>query len=201
MITMAKYHYSCYISMCSRVGMRLVFICAIGCLLITDLCYAKEIHLSGLSLRARVSGATTLGDPQPEVFQEYDLATHFELPWDIYSGSGWNLGTKLMASAGILRGTGENGLVASLVPGFICASNDGRFSVDAGAGFALLSRYEFGSQDYGGPFQFALTVGAGLPLYKRFGLGYRFMHYSDAAINGSDTTGADFHMVEIAYRL
>lgn len=32
------------------------------------------------------------------------------------------------------------------------------------------------------------------------GLGYRFLHYSDAGINGSNTTGADFHMVEFTYR-
>jgi hypothetical protein len=69
-----------------------------------------------------------------------------------------------------------------------------------GAGGALLSRHRFGTQDYGGPFQFALTLGAGVPLSEHLGLGYRFMHYSDAGINGSNTTGADFHMVEFTYR-
>lgn len=28
-----------------------------------------------------------------------------------------------------------------------------------------------------------------------------FYSYSDAGINGPDTTGADFHMIEFSYRL
>lgn len=57
-----------------------------------------------------------------------------------------------------------------------------------------------GQQDFGGPFQFALTLGIGVPVYKKPGVAYRFLHYSDAGLNGSDTTGADFHMNEISYR-
>jgi hypothetical protein len=78
-------------------------------------------------------------------------------------------------------------------------SEDRRFFLDGGAGVALLSKYQFGTQDYGGPFQFALTAGAGFPIYKRLGLGYRFLHYSDAGLDGPDTIGADFHMVEFRY--
>jgi len=66
-----------------------------------------------------------------------------------------------------------------------------------GAGGALLSRHRFGTQDYGGYFQFALTAGVGVPLFKRLGVGYRFLHYSDAGIHGPHNTGADFHMLEL----
>ena len=163
-------------------------------------CYAQESHLLSLSLRTRVSSATTLGQQQPEEFEEVDLAALFGLPWQRYRASGWGVGSQVMASFGVIRGAGESGLVVSLIPGLACGSRDRRFTLDAGAGFALLSRYTFGTQDFGGPFQFALTAGAGLPLYQRMGLGYRFVHYSDAAVNGSDTIGADFHMLEISYR-
>jgi hypothetical protein len=111
------------------------------------------------------------------------------------------MGTRLMASAGILRGVGETAVVASLIPELTLGSEDGRFTLDLGVGGALFSRHRFGTQDFGGPFQFALTLGIGVPLYKKLGLGYRFMHYSDAAVYGSDTTGADFHMIEFIYRL
>jgi len=157
------------------------------------------MRLLDLSFRAGFSGATTLGEQQPEEFQEYDLAANFGLPWLRYPSSGWGVSTRLMASVGIMRGAGEYGLVGSLIPGVALGSEDGRFFIDIGAGGALLSRYRFGNQDYGGPFQFALTVGAGFPLYKRLGLGYRFMHYSDAGVNGPDTIGADFHMIEFSY--
>ncbi len=90
-------------------------------------------------------------------------------------------------------------MVVSLIPGIALGREDGRFFIDFGAGGALFSKHRFGRQDFGGPFQFALTAGAGFPLYERLGLGYRFLHYSDAGVNGPDTIGADFHMIEFRY--
>lgn len=170
------------------------------CLFVPGPSYAEELRLLSLSARARVTNTTTLGDQQPEEFEGYDLAAHIGLPWQRYSASGWGFDTRLMASAGLLRASGENGLVVSLIPELGLRKKEGRFVIDLGAGFALFSRHEFGEQDFGGPFQFALTAGASFPIYKQFGLGYRFLHYSDAAVNGDDTTGADFHMVEVYYR-
>jgi hypothetical protein len=105
-----------------------------------------------------------------------------------------------MASAGALYGAGEAALVVSLIPLVAFGSQDGGFTLDMGAGGALLSRHHFGTQDFGGCFQFALTVGVGVPLFERLGAGYRYMHYSDAGINGSHTTGVDLHMLELIYR-
>lgn len=170
------------------------------CLLATPLSFADGLEWQSLSVRARVSEQTLLGDDAPENFEEYDLSANLALPWEHYSPSGWGMGTRLMASAGVLRGAGEEALVVSLIPEVTLGSDDGRFLLDLGAGGALFSRYRFGTQDYGGPFQFALTVGLGIPFYQQLGVGYRFLHYSDAAVNGSDTTGADFHMIEFRYR-
>ena len=194
-------NHTCETRIVSCVGfvVRLLLLSFIWTLLVPAPSYSEEMRLLNLSFRARVSGATTLGEQQPEEFDEYDLAANFGLPWLRYPSSGWGVSTRLMASVGILRGGGENGLVVSLIPGVALGSEDGRFFLDIGAGGALLSRYRFGTQDYGGPFQFALTVGAGFPLYKRLGLGYRFLHYSDAGVNGPDTIGADFHMIEFSY--
>ena len=68
-------------------------------------------------------------------------------------------------------------------------------------GGAWFSRYRFGLQEFGGPFQIPLTAGVGIQVYKQLGLGYRFLHYSDAGLNGAGTTGVDFHMIEFSYRL
>lgn len=179
-------------------GLLLCFICS---LLAPRLSYSEDLNLLSLSMRARVSEKTILGEEAPEDFEEFDVAANFELPWKRYSTSGWDVGTRLMASAGILQGAGETALVASLIPELTLRSEDGRFTLDLGAGGALFSRHRFGTQDFGGPFQFALTLGVGVRLYKKLGLGYRFLHYSDAGVNGSDTTGADFHMIEFIYRL
>ena len=88
----------------------------------------------------------------------------------------------------------------SVLPVLALGSEDGRFTVDFGAGLALLSRSKFGKQDFGGLLQGALTFGVGIPIYRRFGLGYRFMHYSDAGVYGYDTIGADLHNIELSYR-
>jgi len=69
-----------------------------------------------------------------------------------------------------------------------------------GAGLALLDQHAYTRQDFGGALQFALTLGVATPLYKRLGLGYRFMHYSDGGAYGSEATGADMHMIELTYR-
>ena len=152
-------------------------------------------------MRARLSEKTILGERAPENFKEYDVTANFGLPLKSYSTSGWGMSKRLMASAGILRGAGGTALVASLIPELTLRSEEGRFTLDLGVGGALFSRHRFGTQDFGGPFQFALTLGVGVPLHKKLGLGYRFLHYSDAAVYGSDSTGADFHMIEFSYRL
>ena len=89
--------------------------------------------------------------------------------------------------------------IPSLIPEVTLGSADGRYTLDLGIGEALLSRRRFGTQDFGGPFQFALTSGVSIPLYKKLRLGYRFMHYSDAGVNGFDTIRADLHMIEFIY--
>jgi hypothetical protein len=198
---MTTINHTCETISVSRVGfvVRLLLLSFIWNLLVPLSSYSEEMRLLNLSFRARFSGATTLGEQQPEEFEEYDLAATFGLPWQRYSSSGRGVGTQLMASAGIMRNGGDTGLVASLIPMVALGSEDRRFFIDAGAGVALLSKYEFGTQDYGGPFQFALTAGIGFPVHKRLGLGYRFLHYSDAGVNGPDTIGADFHMIEFRY--
>lgn len=171
------------------------------CLLTPWPCRAEDLSLLSVGMRARVSEKTVLGNVAPESFQEYDAVVNFGLPWGQYSRSGWGVGTRLMASVGALRGSGKTALAVSLIPGLAFGSQNGRFTLDLGAGGALLSRHRFGRQDYGGPFQFALTLGVAVPLYERLGVGYRYLHYSDAGLNGSYTTGADFHMIEFTYRL
>jgi len=156
--------------------------------------------LLNISFRGRFSGLDVLGGTATEEFQEFDAAAQFRLPWGWYSQSGWGGGLRLMASGGVLYGAGETALAVSLIPLLAFGSKDGKFSLDMGAGPALLSRHRFGEQDYGGYFQFALTAGLSVPVFRGFGVGYRFLHYSDAALYGHDTTGADFHMLEIHYR-
>jgi hypothetical protein len=106
----------------------------------------------------------------------------------------------MLASAGAMRGADKTALVLSLIPALAIASPAERFTLDAGIGFALLSEHRFAQQDFGGPLQAALTLGATVGLHERVAVGYRFMHYSDAGAWGNGTIGADFHMIELSWR-
>ena len=141
-----------------------------------------------------------LGKEAPESFREYDVVASIRLPWQRYSPSGWGIGTRLLASAGVLHGADTTALVVSAIPVLALGSQDGRFTVDFGAGLALISEHRFAQQDFGGPLQGALTFGVGVPLYRQVGVGYRFLHYSDWGAYGPDCIGVDFHMVELIYR-
>ena len=162
--------------------------------------HAEDLRLLSIGIRAGVTGVDVLGDETPGEYEAFDAVATFTLPWGLYSESGWGAGLRLMTSAGAFRGEGETALVVSLIPLLALGSQDGRFTFELGAGGALLSEHQFGTHDFGGPFQFALTMGVTVPLYKRLGVGYRFLHYSDAGINGDHTTGADLHMIEFTYR-
>ncbi|KUG22245.1 putative signal peptide protein [hydrocarbon metagenome] len=159
-----------------------------------------KTSLHSLSLRARFSSFDVIGDVAEEEFWEYDLAAYFRSPWKFYTSSGWGADVRLMSSIGVLYGDSNTALVISLIPLLAFGSQDGKFTLDMGAGGALLSRHKFGTQDYGGYFQFALTAGVSIPLFWQLGAGYRYLHYSDAAIYGPHNTGADFHMLELIYR-
>jgi hypothetical protein len=161
---------------------------------------ADKLSLHSVSIRAAFSNNDIIGGLAPEDFQEFDVAVNLRLPWGWYSKSGWGADIRLMTSAGALYGAGETALVVSLIPLVTLGSQDGRFTLDMGAGGAILSRHSFGTQNFGGHFQFALTAGVGVPLFKQLGVGYRYLHYSDAAIYGPRNTGADFHMLELTYR-
>ncbi len=161
---------------------------------------AEDLRLLDIGVRARIAGKRVLGEVQPEAFHEYDVVAAFELPWERYSRSEVGVQARMLAAAGALTGAGKTALVVSVIPVVALGTRDGRWTFDLGAGGALLSAHRFGTQDYGGLFQFALTFGVAVPVSGRFGAGYRFLHYSDAGIYGGHTIGADFHMVELIYR-
>lgn len=177
-------------------GQTTLVLCAIAC------CpgAAANLDLLGVGVRGRVGEKKVLGQEAPESFRAYDFVASFQLPWQRVSSSDWGVGTRLITSAGVLQGAGKTELVMSAIPVLAFGSRDGRFTLDFGAGLALISEHRYAQQDFGGPLQGALTFGVGIPLYRQLGVGYRFQHYSDAGAYGSGTIGVDFHMLEFSYR-
>jgi hypothetical protein len=156
-------------------------------------------EITSITVRARFAEKTLLGAKAPEKFKAYDVAANIANSWIETRILDWRIGSNVMASAGILRGDKQNALALSVVPELLIESPNQGLVLDLGIGLAAFSRHRFGVQDFGGPFQFALTVGLQTPVYEQLNLGYRFQHYSDAGLNGPNTTGADLHMIEFIY--
>ena len=73
---------------------------------------AEDLHsLISIGVRARVGGERVLGEEQPEAFREYDVVASIRLPWERYYPSGWGVGTRLLASAGLLQGAEDKAFV------------------------------------------------------------------------------------------
>lgn len=178
----------------------LPLILSLACALAAGPSHALDPDLVSAGVRWRFSNKDVLGHHQLEEFREADVWAMARLPWESYNASGWGVGTRLLGSAGVLRGGDVSALVVSVLPVLAFGTRDGRFNFDVGAGLALLSRSQFGQQDFGGNLQGSLTLGISVPLSRQFGVGYRFMHYSDAGVYGNDTTGADLHTLELIYR-
>ncbi len=65
---------------------------------------AEEASSLSIGVRARVGGERVLGQEQPEAFHQYDVFANIRLPLEHYYASGWGVGTRLLASAGVLQG-------------------------------------------------------------------------------------------------
>jgi hypothetical protein len=160
---------------------------------------AAEWDLLSVGVRAQVWEQRVLGKEQPESFNEYDLVAAVRLPWDGPSFWGFEVNTRLLGSVGALQGADKTAFVATAIPALAFIRRDVPITVEFGAGLALISEHRYGDQEYGGPLQFALTFSVGVPVYKRVAIAYRFMHYSDAGAYGTETIGADLHMIEVTY--
>ena len=169
-------------------------------LLINSSDVSAQLRLESLAVRGGLSGSSVIGEEQQTDFNQVDLALTARLPWEWNVGTGWIIKTRLLTSAGVLRGSQETNGVFTLVPlDVIFGRKDGLISIDMGVGGALLTDYKFGNQNFGGPFQFVWTWGATSRFAGPFGAGYHFQHYSDATIYGSESRGVDLHLFEIIY--
>jgi hypothetical protein len=169
-------------------------------LIISSVSVAGDVALESFQFRGGLSGGSPIGEEQTEKFYQGDLAVTARLPWEWEVGSGWLFRTRALGSAGVLRAGQETAGVVTFVPLDVAfGRNDGLVAIDMGVGGALFTRHKFGTQDFGGPFQFIWTFGITSRFAGPFGLGYHFQHYSDATLYGSDSRATDVHLFEVIY--
>jgi hypothetical protein len=142
-----------------------------------------------------------MGKEQKYYFHLYDVAALIKLPWSRpLGGSTWDLETRLIASAGLLTGANESGLIMTAVPVLALSGWKGLVTFDAGVGAGLFSNHTFSVQDLGGPVQIVATLGAQVSPFSRASAGLRIQHFSDAGLYGTSSLGVDMYVVELGYR-
>ena len=164
--------------------------------------FANDTALLSIGPRIGFSGKTPLlGKEQKYFFHMIDVAALFRLPWSWPLGeSQWSLGTRLIASAGLLEAASDSGLMMTVVPDLALSGWEGLVTFDAGAGAGFFSNYKFGMQDFGGPVQIVATAGIRINPFSHAYTGFRVQHFSDAGLYGSSSLGVDMYIVELGYR-
>jgi lipid A 3-O-deacylase PagL len=162
--------------------------------------WGHEIDIVGIGIRGGLNFADAeLPPPEKEDFQQYDVIGIIGLPWKWeYPSSGWEVRSRVNGSAGVLRGAGDNAFITTITPGLAFRKPSWRLILDIGVGGALLTDWEFGRLDAGGPFQFIAHGGVSFELPWNLVLGWQFHHMSDATIYGK-SQGVDLHMLELSY--
>jgi len=165
-------------------------------------CIAENTAKIPLSLVATgIRYGTNAATDKAGALDRVDVFWSWRSPYAWEFTPGWDVGARLNASVGAMRGQGETGAVGTLVPTLAIGDTGDVFSFEAGVGVALFSKWEYGTvEDFGGPLQFILDLGVNFRVYKRFGLGYRFQHWSDGGIHGVNNRGVEMHMLEFSYR-
>lgn len=163
---------------------------------------AEDITLLSIGPRYGFSVKNPLlGHRQKYYFDMIDVAADFRLPWSWPLGeSPWRLQTKLIASAGLLRGAGESGLMMTVVPELSLSGWEGLVTFDAGVGAGFFSNYKYPEQDFGGPVQLVLTLGVRVNPISHAYAGFLAHHFSDASVYGPSTIGVDMYIVEVGYQ-
>jgi hypothetical protein len=157
--------------------------------------WANEFRL----FEVGIEGGFDVAGRTDEDFVQVEAFVTYLLPWNLTWGSGWILDTTLNGSAGGLDGGGDTGLIVTLGPGLLLHKEEGRFALFAGVSPTLISRHEYGIEDFGGGFQFTSYIGLSYLFTDHFGIGYRIQHMSNASIY-DENPGLDMHMFILKYR-
>lgn len=142
-----------------------------------------------------------MGKEQKYYFHLYDVAAVIKFPWSWpLDESTWSLDTRMIASAGLLTGANESGLMMTVEPGLGLNGWKELVTFDAGAGPGFFSNYKFGTQDFGGPVQIVATAGVRVNPFSHAYAGFRVQHFSDAGLYGPSSLDVDMYIIELGYR-
>ena len=155
--------------------------------------YANENRWNTIGIRGGVSDQKS-----EKFFSKYEAFAAFGLPWKWRSETGWILGTFIELNAGMVVCEG-NAFVGSLGPGLYLMTPGQGFAIVAGIYPTYIGQSKFGTEDFGETFQFTSEIGVNFNFCRRWTVGYRFQHMSNAGIS-KENPGLNTHILELGFR-
>ncbi len=131
-------------------------------------------------------------------FHEAEAFLNTDLPVRANLGRHWSLQLRMDFSAGWLADPGHNAAIGTAGPTLIFGRAGLPVTFEAGSSPTLMSRYEFGTKNFGSTWQFTSHLGANVDLGERVRLGYRLQHMSNAGLDGHNP-GLNLHLFGLSY--
>jgi hypothetical protein len=165
-------------------------------LLLSTAVHATDLeHFSIESAGARFGfGAThaARGFRAGEAFLNCNLPFYWEL------GARSLLNIRVDFTAGWLGRDGENAAMGGAGPTLVYQYKGIPLSLEGGSSSTLLSAHRFSALDLGGTFQFTTHLGLNWEITKRWRLGYRYQHTSNAGLFNHNP-GLNIHSFGLSY--
>jgi lipid A 3-O-deacylase len=155
---------------------------------------AQTFSLATAGLRGAVSA-----NPKSQTFEQAEAFVAFNLPWRWDWSCGWHLQMFFDASAGVLHGRSDEAFIGTAGPNLVFRPDRLPFSLELGVSPTLMTRSEFGTMDFGIPFQFTTHASLNWDWGQHFGVGYRYQHMSNASFSNHNP-GLNLHGLVVCYR-
>jgi lipid A 3-O-deacylase len=163
------------------------------CLLTVGYCHADAPDF--LSVGARGGFSFNAGNHR---FSQSEAFADFDLPWQWNFYSDWRLQPRIDVSTGYLGNQTTSAFIGTAGPLLELRKGNFPLALEGGSSPTVISRYRFGSTDFGGGFQFTSHIGLTWYITDHLSMGCRFQHMSNAGL-AKPNPGLNVGMLELSY--
>jgi lipid A 3-O-deacylase len=163
------------------------------CLLTVGYCRADAPDF--LSVGARGGFSFNAGNHR---FSQSEAFADFDLPWQWNFYSDWRLQPRIDVSTGYLGNQTTSAFIGTAGPLLELRKGNFPLALEGGSSPTVISRYRFGSTDFGGGFQFTSHIGLTWYITDHLSMGCRFQHMSNAGL-AKPNPGLNVGMLELSY--
>ncbi len=132
-----------------------------------------------------------------ERFVQHEALLNYKLPWSWQWGRFFDVGTRVISTAGRIHGGGEDTFIGSLGLGIVFFDRH-RFNLRIGSAATYMDKKNYGDEDLGTKFQFTSHLGATCRLWKGLNARVRVQHMSNASLS-DDNPGVNILMFGMHY--